>query len=172
MKRCLVAATVMMALVPAPALAAPPDRRSERQADLDALLRPDALPQAARIRGNCATGKQANQIALIRATGFKDQPDLADYCMTALIRVGRAGTLENIRDVTNSAGTAALAFDRGFVTAYRKRETVQPSHPSMAALKPRAEQCLAQSEPDTDLCFAVGYVYGTRATNGETVRAK
>ncbi|MFA5970637.1 MAG: hypothetical protein WC816_15510 [Sphingomonas sp.] len=74
-----------------------------------------------------------------------------------------------MRDAHSDKLTPALAFDRGFVTAFRKKEAVTPDLPGMAALKPLAERCLAQQELNTDLCSAAGYALGTRAYNGETV---
>lgn len=151
------------------ASAAPPrDLRAERQQSLNANLSA-ALPQAiARGRASCAMGEQPTNTIRLRSVGFADEPDAADVCVTILTRLGREGSLGYVRDPRSSTVQPALAFDQGFVAAWRNRESTV-GLPTMAALKPTAERCLAQAEKDTDLCHSVGYAYGTRAANGELV---
>lgn len=67
--------------------------------------------------------------------------------------------------------SAALAFDAGFTMAYGKGERPSPGMPDIAALKPIAELCLAQAEPNLSLCYSTGYVYGARAISGLAIVA-
>lgn len=147
----------------------PGDARAERQWTIQHVLNGSSPAGVARARSSCASGQQPASIAERRAVGSVGLPDAADYCVTVLTRLGRDGALGFVRDASNAALTPALAFDNGFVTAYRRREAVPAGLPSMAEFKPLAERCLAQAERDTDLCFSAGYGYGLRAANGETV---
>lgn len=169
-RRCFILAALVTACsVGATSAAAQArDLRAERQRSLDELAYSSAA-DAARDRAACATGQQPGAITRIRAAGGVSLPDAADLCVTVLSRLGRDGTLGFVRDPRNPALTPALAFDNGFVTAYRRREPIPAGLPGMAALRPIAERCLAQTEPDTDLCFSAGYGYGVRAANGERV---
>lgn len=63
----------------------------------------------------------------------------------------------------------ALAFDSGFVKGYLAGEALPAGTPTMATLLPVADRCLAQSEPNTQLCSSVGVVLGARAAHGELV---
>jgi hypothetical protein len=85
-----------------------------------------------------------------------------------------AAVLNNITKVAIGNGkaaveTAALAFDAGFTVAY------QDGAPQKAVdaeqLKTLAEDCLGQRQ-DAGTCFSVGYMYGARAFNGQTVSAR
>lgn len=67
--------------------------------------------------------------------------------------------------------TAALALDAGFTVAYPKHETYVAGMPTASALKPVAQRCLSQSEPDLSLCYATGYAYGVLASNHMKVAA-
>lgn len=164
---------VLVNMVISRAHAAPRDIRAERRAIVQRLLTaPTAKSEAISVRGNCATGKAPRAVIQGRAAGLGDLPDAAEYCVTALTRLGRDRSLGYVRDPRSNVLTPALAFDNGFVEAYRKREPVAVGIPSMAALKPTAEQCLGQQQPDTDLCFSVGYAYGVRAAHGEVVAAR
>lgn len=61
----------------------------------------------------------------------------------------------------------ALAFDAGFVVAYRKGE-LTGKLPDVATLKVLAEQCLGQSAPDMGLCFSTGYALAVYALQDVT----
>lgn len=67
--------------------------------------------------------------------------------------------------------TAALAFDAGFTVAYGKGTGPAQGMPDLPVLKPIAERCLAQAEPNLGLCYSTGYVYGARAVTGLVIVA-
>lgn len=143
------------------------DVRAE-QAELDGVLT-QASPEAVmRIRRGCAGGAQPDSIARLRAAGASELPDATEYCVAALTRLGRDGTLAYVRD--DRGLTPALAFDTGFVSAYQSEEAPPRGLPALASLKPIAERCLAQQEHDTELCRAAGQVFGARIAHGEPVR--
>lgn len=173
MRRTIASVTVAATLCAAHAAAGPAqDRRAEQQASLTALLTTDTATTIANARSQCASGRQPGIIARGRAAGASTLPDAADFCITVLTRLGRDGTLTAVRDTSAAGVTPALAFDSGFVAAYRKREAVPAGLPSLAAIKPVVERCLAQVERDTDLCFSVGYAAGARAARGEVVTVR
>ncbi len=146
------------------------DVRAERQALLSRVLNVWSVDAVIRIRGSCATGQQPASIAQRRRAGAFELPDAAEYCVIALTRLGRNGTLSHARDPNNSALTPALAFDNGFVTAYKRQGPIASGLPAMSALKPIAEHCLAQAERDLALCESAGNAYGARAAQGEVVQ--
>ena len=74
-----------------------------------------------------------------------------------------------VKDTSVATVTPAIAFDNGFVSAYRKADAVPSALPGMTAVKPIAARCYAQLELDTDLCASAGYVYGARIARGEPV---
>ena len=122
---------------------------------------------AARIRGNCASGDMPALLDRNRKAGLTDVPDVAVYCVAALTRLGRDGTLGFLRDSQSAQAKPALSFDTGFVTAFRRRDPVTPDLPDLAALKPVAERCLSQSEADRAVCTAAGQIIGARVAQGE-----
>jgi hypothetical protein len=155
---------VAMTVGAAPAIAAAADKSG-----VDFLLQTASPETVTRVRENCALGQEPAHVALLKQAGVAELPDMVGECVAALARLGHDGTLGYIRDTRVSGTTPALSFDSGFVNAYRKREAVPPSLPSMAAVQPIAERCLGQSEPDTGLCTSAGYVYGARIANGEAI---
>ena len=161
-------AAVIALTAPVAVAASPRDVRAERQRSLEAHLSSALSQTIVRARASCATGEAPANAIRLRAAGMTNAPDAADVCVTVLTRLGREGPLGYVRDPRSSVVRPALAFDQGFVTAWRNRES-PAGLPTMAALKPVAERCLAQAEKDTDLCHSVGYAYGTRAANGELV---
>lgn len=154
-----------------PAYATPPsDLRAERQAFLDDLLGRIEIATVARERLTCASGQQPAFIARRRGLGGTILPDAADFCVTLLIRLARDGQLTAVRDNNSVSATAAISLDTGFVTGYRQGGALPLGLPSMLTLRPIAERCLAQAEPDTELCFSTGFAFGLRALHGEVVR--
>jgi hypothetical protein len=172
--RC-VAMLMGAALCTLPQLAAAQDTRDsradhgDRQNIIASVLAQEAPDFVNAIRGNCAAGRETAWIAQRHAAGAWWIPDAADYCVAALTRIGRDGTLSYVHDGRSQKATPAESFDTGFVTAFRKHEAVTSELPTMLAMKPLAERCLAQAEPNTALCSAVGYAFGVRAASGETV---
>ncbi|MEA3012444.1 MAG: hypothetical protein QOD42_989 [Sphingomonadales bacterium] len=172
---CLILRAIVVGycLTPSGAAAQPRDTRADRQLTIDYILRGGGTAEGiARERGSCASGQQPASIAERRSLGVRGLPDAIDYCVTLLTRLGRDGRLGFVRDSRSDRLTAAVAFDNGFVTAYQRREPIPAELPSMATLRPIAQRCLTQAEPDTDLCSSAGYAYGVRAANGETVVAQ
>ena len=85
--------------------------------------------------------------------------------------VGGALLKQKAKDVPIGNGLAvgikpALAFDAGFVTAYRTNDSDMAGLPGAADLKNSAEACLAQRASDMAPCFWTGYALGARALNG------
>lgn len=154
------------------ATAAPRDLRAERQASLDARLTSDSIADIIRDRAGCASGSKVASVAQVRSLGGVDLPDAADICVTAMIRLARERKLTPLRDTRTSATTPALALDAGFAAGFARAGAVPASLPSMATLRPIAERCLAQREPNVGLCNATGYAFGVRAANGEVVRVE
>ena len=141
----------------------------DRSGDVQFLLGVASAETVARVRGGCASGQEPANRALLKQAGVTDLPDMVDSCVAALTRLGRDDALGYLRNPQSAAATPALAFDGGFVGAYRKGDAIPAALPSMAAVKPIAGRCLAQAEHDTELCASAGYVYGTRIANGESV---
>lgn len=166
-RRHLVALTVALCALPYAANAK--DERAERQASLDDMLTIAAASNIADYRDSCAAGRRLTSIARSRALGMTSLPDAVDMCITALIRTAKDGTLRYLRN-TDGSITPALALDTGFVAGYDKAGSVS-ALPTLDALRPKAERCLAQAVADTDLCYSIGYAYGVRAAAGETVLA-
>lgn len=143
-----------------------------RQDEIQRLLTSADMKEVTAIRNNCVMGSQAMVTERGRSAGLIEIPDVTDACVTALTRLGRSGALGYVRDPRSSNTTSANAFDNGYVAAYLKREAVPTGLPAMPALKATGERCLHGNEPDTDLCYSVGYAYGVRSVNGEVVRAQ
>jgi hypothetical protein len=83
-------------------------------------------------------------------------------------------TRDDVVPLGNGKGakiTAALAFDAGFTVAYPKHDKYAAGMPTAPALKPIAQRCLSQREPDLSLCYATGYAYGVLASNRMQVTA-
>lgn len=144
------------------------DPRVDRQDFLESLLTTDRLTDIQEDRARCAGGIMAKQIPIYRGLGRVNLPDVGDYCVTVLIRLGREGILNPISDKTGKV-TGAIAFDTGFTAAFGQAPA-SPSLPTMAALKPIAERCLAQAEPNLKLCYSAGFAFGARSARGETIR--
>lgn len=145
---------------------------SDATGDVAFLLGVASQETVARVRGSCATGQEPAHIAVLQVAGVVNPPDMVEYCVAALTWLGRDGTLGFVRDMRVAGTTPALSFDTGFVTGFQQRKEISSSAvPTWAALKPTAERCLAQAEPDAGLCYSIGYAYGVRTANGETVRA-
>lgn len=150
--------------------AAARDLRAERQRTVDTILTSGAPDVVNAIRATCVAGRQPASVANGRQAGLHELPDAVEYCVAALTRLGRSGTLGWVKDTTRATPSTAQTFDNGFVSAYRKRDPIPASLPQMAALKPTAERCLAMRETDSSLCFSVGYAFGARAAQGELIR--
>lgn len=165
-----VLAVAALVASPVMASAAPRDLRAERQSFLDDLLGRFELDIITRNRAICASGQQPAFIARKRELGGTILPDAADFCVTLLIRLGRDRRLSAVRDNQSTTTTPAISLDTGFVTGYRQGGALPAGLPSMLTLRPIAEHCLAQAEPDTELCFSTGYAFGLRALHGEVVR--
>lgn len=160
-KRALTALALSVACVAAPATA------DVLEVERDGILNRLTRQQITHRRSLCVTGAIHAEINSERAAGFRTLSTGA-YCITVLTRAGRDGTLRYIA-LKNGETTPALAFDTGFVSAYLKREAVTADLPSMAAVLPIADRCLAQKETNTRTCGLVGQVLGARAARGELV---
>ena len=151
-------------------LAAAHDLRGERQQEVNAILQSDRPASVASDRVMCATGIRGEMAgALGKAFGAAELPNrVADLCLAALIRSARDGRFALA--IRENRAPSALAFDRSFMAAYQKREAMPSDLPSVATLKPIAERCLANNEPDTGLCSAAGYALGARVAHGEVIQ--
>ena len=129
------------------------------------VLISESRDRVERRRSTCATGGAPRLVATTREAGFSTTPDVMELCVTVLSRLGRDGALGYLQDERGT--TSAIRFDAGFVAAYQRREAMPANLPTMAALKPLAERCLAQAEPNTEHCFSAGYALGLRAAHGE-----
>ena len=150
-------------------LAAAGTAKTQPRGDVQFLLGVASPETVARVRASCAAGEATADRAVWRQAGVKSLPDMVDGCVAALTRLGRDGTLGFVRDTRSAAPKPALAFDSGFVAAYRKAEPITSALPGMASVKPIAARCLAQAEPNVNLCSSAGYVYGARLARGEPV---
>jgi len=145
------------------------DELADRQKEIDEILHRRPLASVVSARQLCASGISGEMIAAIdTAIGGGLPLRLADLCLANLTRSAREGRLEPIE---NHRAPAALAIDAGFMAGFAAREAVPADLPSMAALKPIAERCLAQREANTGLCSAAGYALGLRVRRGEAIRA-
>ena len=162
--------TLALLFVPVIARSRPNDVRAERQAFLTTLLTDNRIEPILRDRLTCASGTQSTKIARLRTLGVNSVPDAADYCVTVLVRLAREGKLPPIGDNQVSTPTPAVALDTGFSAGYVSRNAPLGSLPAMATLRPIAERCLGQSEPNVRLCYSAGYAFGARTAQGETVR--
>lgn len=151
-----------------PLLAAQRDLIAERQAFL-ASLATDPIATIEQDRAICASGKQPAVIAKNRSLGAVNLPDAADYCMVVLHRLASEGKLGPIRDSRTASPTPAIAIDTGFAAGYSAKIASLGSLPTMVALRPIAERCLRQVEPNIRLCYSAGYAFGARMAQGETV---
>ena len=164
-------AFVTMLGTPIAAVAKPADPRAQRQASLNDDLTIRAASNIAAGRASCASGGEVAAVAKSRASlRLQNLPDAVDYCVTVLIRTARDGGMHYLRSPDGKI-TAALALDTGFVAGYRKAGSAD-ALPAMSAIRETAERCLSLSEADTALCYSLGYAYGVRAANGETVTAR
>jgi hypothetical protein len=167
----MLAISCITLVTPQASVSATRDLRAERQSLLDALLGQFETDVITRGRRLCAGGQQPEVIAHKRSLGAISLPDAADYCVTVLIRLAREGHLSAVKDVRATTPTPAISFDTGFVTGYRQGGALPAALPTMATLRPIAERCLRQAEPDADLCFSTGFAFGLRAFHGEVVRS-
>lgn len=148
------------------------DLQAERQATLDMLLTTTPLVDVGTDREHCASGDEPEAIAHSRSLGALSLPDASDYCITVLIRLARNGGLAPIRDANAAETTGAVALDTGFIAAYARSGAAPVGLPEMDTLKPIAERCLAQAEPNIRLCYSTGFAFGARASQGEVVRVR
>ncbi len=137
--------------------------------ELEVILHDTGSDDVARMRSSCAMGLTPSHLAEIGAAGRRNLPSVGAWCVTVLTRTGRDGQLGYVRDSRSDQLTPALAFDSGFVKGYLAGEALPAGTPTMATLLPVADRCLAQSEPNTQLCSSVGVVLGARAAHGELV---
>ena len=172
---CLtVAGTALFAVAP---VAAPAQRtdpayvRQQRQQSLQEILTTDPLPRVVEARLGCANGTEPSRSATLRNAGGYTRPDPMEFCVAALIRLGREEVLGYVQDAARGT-TPAVRFDAGFVTGYLRSEAMPANLPTMAALKPLAERCLGQAEPNAENCYSAGYVLGLRAAHGEVPTAE
>jgi len=146
------------------------ETRAARQASLDDMLTIAAASNIASFRTSCAAGRSVAGVARSRSMNIDTLPDAVELCITALIRTARDGNLGYLKNADGNV-TPALALDTGFVAGYGKAGS--PSAlPALDALRSKAESCLSQTMTDNDLCYSIGYVYGIRAANGETMKAR
>lgn len=144
------------------------------QADTVAMAREVGLPGYADASDLCVTvlirtgrdGRLLDAYAKIVADNGGDRSRAA----TVPDAIGGALLKQKSTDVPIGNGLAvgikpALAFDAGFVVAYRKGE-VTANLPDVATLKSLAEQCLGQSAGDMGLCFSAGYALAVHALSG------
>lgn len=143
--------------------------RAARQSSLDDMLTIAAASNIADFRTSCAAGRSVAGTDRSRSLGLTNVPDAIDLCITALIRTARDGNLGYLRNSDGSI-TPALALDTGFVAGYGKAGSTS-ALPTLTALRSKAEGCLAQAVTDTELCYSIGYTYGVRAAEGETMQA-
>lgn len=167
MRRASLAAGLVAATALAYTVATAQDTRSSSRTEISWLLTSAPQDTVTRERGNCASGREPASVRQQRNAGFRGVPDAADSCAAVLTRLGRDGVLGFVTDPRTNVPTPAVAFDTGFVTAFRRAEALPAELPGLAAIKPVVERCLAQAETNTKLCFSVGYTYGLRAANGE-----
>lgn len=132
---------------------------------LQRVLTVDPVASVTGLRRVCASGEQPQRIAMTRKAGLASSPDATELCVAALARLGREGALSYLQDTHGS--TSAIRFDAGFVTAYVRRQPIPANLPTMGALKPLAERCLAQAEPNHERCYSAGYAFGLRVAQGE-----
>lgn len=173
MRRIVAMLGAVLCALPHAALAG--DLRTQRQKDVQFILLRLPADSAALLRSSCLGADPAilgGRRAILDATASSLSLTTAEICVTVLTRLGRDGALAYVHDTRSQKATSAEAFDTGFVTAYHKHEPVTADLPGIAAMKPLAERCLAQAEPNTALCSAAGYALGARAASGETVAAQ
>jgi hypothetical protein len=204
-RRVLLLAALVLGGGTALADVSPADVAARRQEILNDMMASDYLPALiANARRSCALGQEPARVAEARSQGAYFTPDVADSCVTALVRTARdhhladlygklvaevggssdaseklpraigAAVLNNATNVAIGNGkaaivTSALAFDAGFTVAYQ--DGALKKAVNAERLKALAEDCLAQRQ-DAGTCFSVGYVYGARAFNGETISAR
>lgn len=115
----------------------------------------------------CATGVRGRMVAALQK-GFGSAPiAIADECLAYLLRFARLGQFGAPVTMRGNPAPMTLALDSAFMTAYSRREAVASGIPALASLRPVAERCFLTTEPDAQLCSAVGYAIGVRLANGE-----
>lgn len=164
MKRAII--FVACIAVSLPAIASAQTLRTQRP-ERDRLLDRMAADDIAHRRALCASGEVSASVERVRAAGFNPLSAGAS-CITVLTRAGRDGTLHYVSQ-QDGGTTASIAFDTGFVKGFLTREAVTASTPSISALLPVADRCLAQQETNLRACSAVGLILGARAARGELV---
>lgn len=164
------AAMLVVAATAFPAATMAQDRTTLRQRGIQWVLTSMDADTLYQLRTNCVAGDPAlGTLTVVNATAGGFALTAAELCVTVLTRLGRDGTLSFVRDARGGSVTPAVAFDAGFVASYRKGGAIDRRLPTIGALRPVAERCLAQKERDNDVCYAAGQAFGVRAYNGETV---
>ena len=165
MKCAVLAVFCVVSIAPSVRAQNADDALRQRNVYLQKVLTTDPVSRIRELRNVCASGEFPERIAATRRVGLVASPDATETCVTVLTRLGRENALGYLKDTRGT--TSAVRFDTGFVAAYERREALPPNLPTMAALKPVAERCLAQAEPNYELGYAVGYAFGLRAAQGE-----
>lgn len=145
------------------------------KADTVAMAREVGLPGFADVSDLCVTvlirtardGRLLDAYAAIIAENHGDPSRLE----TLPDAIGGALLKQKSTDVPIGNGLAvgikpALAFDAGFVVAYRSDDRDMSGLPEAGQLKQSAEACLAQQSKDMASCFWSGYALAARALNG------
>jgi len=145
------------------------------QADTVAMAREVGLPGYADASDLCVTvlirtgrdGRLLDAYATIIAENRGDPSNVE----TLPDAIGGALLKQKSTDVPIGNGLAvgikpALAFDAGFVVAYRSNDRDMSGLPEAGQLKLSAEACLAQRSNDMASCFWSGYALAARALNG------
>lgn len=145
------------------------------QADAVATAREVGLPGFADVSDLCVTvlirtgrdGRLLDAYATIIAENRGDPSNVE----TLPDAIGGALLKQKSTDVPIGNGLAvgikpALAFDAGFVVAYRSDDRDMSGLPEAGQLKQSAEACLAQQSNDMASCFWSGYALAARALNG------
>jgi hypothetical protein len=168
--RCLTPSILAaLGLVPGIAQAVPQSTPAlaELRAQVEETLTRRPIASVAARREMCAMGISGElDSTLDQAFNSQLSAALADECLANLTRLARAG---RFAAVTSNRAPAAHAVDAGFMKGFQAHSPMPADLPSMATLKPVAQRCFAQREPDTQLCVAAGFALGLRTYHGETV---
>jgi len=160
---------VALPFVAAAPVGAVPSDLTDRQKMIDTILYQRSIASVVEGRKLCASGVRAESMAALDRAFHSDlSAQLAEECIAYLIRAAREKRRERL---SAARAPSAGAVDAGFMEGYTKADTIPPDLPSMAALKPLAQRCFAQTERNTELCSAAGYALGVRAAHGELVKA-
>lgn len=134
---------------------------------------PDASDLCASVglrMGRDGTLLQPYRELLSKLTGSSEGYEQLPAAMAAAVMKGGVDRVE-IGHGKAALLTPAWALDAGFTVAYQGRAGAPAGAPTIAAVKPIAERCLALQERDLGLCYSTGYMYGARAANGTLLAA-